>query len=487
MCKSGGIGRRAGLRIQFPKGSGGSSPFSCTIQKEYVMSDLATTGSFIPSKTAERGFFPHFTCTIVDKNETLHYMTITIPACIIETFFTTAASIQQQHIQASGLTRDSLPIAYVVQNYNMHLTEYLKEFFLKYCIINVMYHTLRTQKLPIAGEARLETIDLSIGQNGIYHFNINKAERITFQEWKYFPFKTPQRKNYKDIDRQAEHFINQEIDLLSKTTTHDIVCINDWICFDITLTDTNGNPLIADITQNFWFKITDEELENPLRDLFLGKKKQETFLSTNRGFQEYFSTVLEGHYTFLVHIIDIVPYAYMCFDQFKYYFKIKTNKDLHKKIIEVFSFRNDISQRRAMVEETLKVLIARHGFFVPHSMIIRQKKKIMELIRENPDYNVYKKQKDFTQSIDSLAHKQTRELFFIEQFAYHENITVSHEDIKAYFNLTKRKRIKEEFLYFEIPHSKNNGQEVPIPTEELYMTCLREKALNHAIYHLTKK
>lgn len=28
--RSGGIGRRPGLRIQFPKGSGGSSPPSCT-------------------------------------------------------------------------------------------------------------------------------------------------------------------------------------------------------------------------------------------------------------------------------------------------------------------------------------------------------------------------------------------------------------------------------------------------------------------------
>ncbi len=35
-CKSGETGRRAGLRIQFPKGSGGSSPSSCTIKKGVV-------------------------------------------------------------------------------------------------------------------------------------------------------------------------------------------------------------------------------------------------------------------------------------------------------------------------------------------------------------------------------------------------------------------------------------------------------------------
>ncbi|HXW86318.1 MAG TPA: hypothetical protein VEK38_03170 [Candidatus Bathyarchaeia archaeon] len=451
------------------------------------MSNLTTTDSFIPSTSIERGSFSHFTCTITEKNATLYTISITIPACIIDIFFTTAASTQQQHIQASGLSKDSLPISYVIQNYTMHLTEYLKEFLLKYCIINVMYHVLRMQKLSAAGDPRLENIELTIGHNALYHFNINKADPIHFQEWKYFPFKTPQRKNYKDIDRQAENFITQEVELLAKTTTHDIICINDWICFDITITDQAGTHLIADNTHNFWFRITDEELENPLRDLFLGKKKHESFLSSNRGFQEYFSAILEGHYTFSVTIVDIVPHAYVCFEQFKYHFKIKTNKDLHKKIIEVFSYRHDISQRRAIVEETLKVLTSRHGFFVPDAMILRRKKKIMEIIRENPDFNVYKKQKDFEQSIDHLAHRQAREIFFIEQFAYNEGIAITHQDLAAYFNLMKRKRIKEEFLYFDIPSSKHSGQEVPIPTEEMYLACMREKALNHAIYHLTKK
>ena len=34
---------------------------------------------------------------------------------------------------------------------------------------------------------------------------------ITFQEWKYLPFKAPKRKNYKDLDRQVETFLQEEV------------------------------------------------------------------------------------------------------------------------------------------------------------------------------------------------------------------------------------------------------------------------------------
>ena len=69
----------------------------------------------------------------------------------------------------------------------------------------------------------------------------------------------------------------------------------------------------------------------------------DSFETNNHGFQDFFSNQLASLYTFRVDIIDTVPYAHFCFDQFKNHFKIKTNKDMHRKMIEVFSYRNDIS------------------------------------------------------------------------------------------------------------------------------------------------
>ena len=159
---------------------------------------------------------------------------------------------------------------------------------------------------------------------------------------------------------------------------------------------------------------------------------------------------------------------------------------MHKKMIEVFSYRNDISQRHAMVEESLQALLSKHRFSVPNSLILRQEKVLLDRIKYNPDYHVYRAQKDFLQQIHELAKKQIIETIFIDKMAYHESITVTDDDIKGYLNLSNRPRTKE-FIYFDTPSFKIQGQEVPIPTEELRRFCLREKAINYAIYHLTKK
>ena len=89
---------------------------------------------------------------------------------------------------------------------------------------------------------------------------------------------------------------------------------------------------------------------------FIGKKIGDNFYTTNRSLQEFFNDQIDTQYNFNVTITDITPHAFFCFEQLKRYFKLKTNKDLHQKRIEVFSYRNDLSQRRTTVEETLKLL-----------------------------------------------------------------------------------------------------------------------------------
>jgi FKBP-type peptidyl-prolyl cis-trans isomerase (trigger factor) len=123
---------------------------------------------------------------------------------------------------------------------------------------------------------------------------------------------------------------------------------------------------------------------------------------------------------------------------------------------------------------------------VPHHLTLRQQKSIFSAIQQLPDYNVYRMQKDFFERVKQLAEKQTKEHIFIDCLACHEHLDVTNEDVKTYLNLTKRPRTKE-FLYFTYPINKYQGQNMPIPTEELKRSCLREKAINYVIYHLTKK
>ena len=233
-------------------------------------------------------------------------------------------------------------------------------------------------------------------------------------------------------------------------------------------------------------KIGDEEPDKPFQEIFIRKTNGEIFTSNNTMLQDYFADPLNTHYNFAVSILDIVPYAYFCLDQFKQHFRIKSNKEMYQKLIEVFSYRNDLSQRRTMVEESLKLLFSKHRFEIPNHLVLRQQKIVLDAIQYNPDYHVYRVQKDFKDAVKELAEKQAREEIFLDQLAYEEDIQINQQDLKNYLNLTKRPRTKE-FLHFDPPMTKIRGQEFPVLTDELGRVCLREKTLNHIIYHLTKK
>ena len=92
---------------------------------------------------------------------------------------------------------------------------------------------------------------------------------------------------------------------------------------------------------------------------------------------------------------------------------------------------------------------------------------------------------DFDDHITTLAKKQLYEIVATDYIAYTENLVINHIDIKAYFNLMQRTRTKE-FLYFNPPQTQIEGQEFPITIESIKKACIREKALNHIIHHLTR-
>lgn len=411
--------------------------------------------------------------------------TITIPVATVNRMYHEAANSQQQIAQVAGFNRGDIPIAYVKQKYKEILTSHLKEFFLRYCIASFLYQELRNRKMVIAGEPTLSNIYLEPDNDGVYTFELSVIPKISIFEWRYLPFKAPKRKNYKDLDRQVELFINDEKEL-QDSYKQEVIVPGDWINFDISITDHGNIPLFSESAQNFWFKIGQDDSENPLRELFIGKKPDAAFYSQNKDLQNYFSDQLDTNYQFKIEVKDIIPHAYFCLENFKRHFRIKTNKELQQKLIEIFSFRNDISQRREIIEEALTLLLSKHQLSIPEPLIMRQKNLILEVVKENPDYPVYRVQPDFLEQVSSLAEKQVLEMIFADQLSYHENLTVNHADLKSYLNLTNRPRMKE-FIYFDLPNTKIQDQEMPIATEDLKRSCLREKMLNYAIFHLMKK
>jgi FKBP-type peptidyl-prolyl cis-trans isomerase (trigger factor) len=404
---------------------------------------------------------------------------IEVPATIVDSVFEAAVTGQAESIDSAGFKKNNAPLDYIKTAYKNTIINYTKEFLLKFCVFDFLYEKLIVYKLFSANDPQLVSIYIEPGKPGIFKFELNSTAPIQFFDWKYFVFKAPRRKNYKDIDRQVDSFLNEELSNFSNTKNKLTTTFFDWVYFSV-------QTLKGSLTTSFWLQLSDEEIATPLRELFLEKSIGQQFATENNGLEEYLSNGLITNIPFLVTIHDIVPHAYFCIDLFKNFFKIKTQKDVHKKLIEVFSYRNDMSQRRAMVEESLELLRLKHTINVPNHLILRQKSRILNVVQKNPDYNVYKRHAHFEDYLHRLAYKQASEIVLVDQIAYAENIQVTHADIKGYLNLLKRNRTKE-FIYFELPESQKNGQAIPVVLGQIKQSCLREKTVNYIIYHLTKK
>ncbi len=413
------------------------------------------------------------------------HATVVVPSKHIDTLYQLAARAQQNNVEAPGFPKGKVPISYIEKNFTSTLLDHIKEFLYRYIVLNFLYREIQHHKLLMIGDPRLQSIILKPNEDARFTFELTLFPDVVIQEWRYYPFKAPKRKKYKDLDRQVDGFIKEERDLHKKYEAADLQ-VGDWVNFTLTLVDETGAPLLGEYTETLWLKIGDEEADVAMQELFLHRKLGDTFITQNKGLQEYFSNTIATNYNFRITILDAVPRSYFCFESFKKYFKLKTNKELSHKLIEVFSYRNDLSQRRSMAEESLKLLLSKHRFMIPNHLILRHTKHILDVLQDNPDYQVYRVQKDFKERVRELAEKQIKEMILLGQLAIQDNMHASQHDIKSYLTLTQRPRTKE-FVYFDVPHSKIDGQERPISHETLKLSCLREKALNHIIYHLTRQ
>jgi len=414
-------------------------------------------------------------------SDTTAVVHVIILQSMVKKTFEYLARIQQEHVSTLGFSTGKVPLSYIQQEFRVTLLTFLKEFFLKFCVMNFLLSQLRNHKLIIVGSPVLRNIVLEPESKGIFCFDLMLFAPLTIQEWKLLPFKSPKRKNYRDIDRQVEGFIKKEVE----AETEQKIEYGDWVCFSLTLVDHNQRPLLENFSQYFWFCLKDEEVENALQSVLLGKKVGDNFLIDKTIFYDTFTTHLDGVFPLLLKIEHAVSYKVLCFEKFKKHFRLKTQKDVHKKLIEVFSFRNDLSQRHLIVDEAFKLLLSKHRFAPPYSLVTYYEELILRDIKKTLDYSVYKKEKRFSSYVRQLAEKQVREILFIEMLAHAEELDIQNDDVCSYLNLTSRQRT-QQLLHFILPATKLNGQEIPCSEEYIKTTCFREKALNYMIYHLTK-
>jgi len=425
--------------------------------------------------------------TLKTDNISSHLLkaTVHITSNLVETIYTQTVELFKKQIQLLGFKKEEAPGEYLKENYKEEINNHLRNFLFKHLVLDFLMQQIRNQKIILTNYPRLTDIQIHPNKEADFIFNVSVADPIELKEWKHFVFRPPKRKLYKDLDKQVSLFLKKETTCFKKLRPEEIQEY-DWVCFDANLLNKKQDRLLDQYKSNFWIKINNIEIKKPFQFSLLGKKVGDSFVTSVLPLKNNFSEDIEtNQYPFLITIKAITKGNHLSLESFKTNFKLKSKLDAHKKLIEVFSYRNDISQRKAIIEELFHLLLSKHRFEVPKHFIIRRQEDILLSLRSLPDYQVYKMQKDFNEQVAMLAEKELKEEILIDQITYRENLKIDDKDIQHYLYLFNNNRLKE-FVYFKPVLEKLENTDSPLQTSLLTQAALREKTLNHVIHVLTK-
>jgi FKBP-type peptidyl-prolyl cis-trans isomerase (trigger factor) len=423
----------------------------------------------------------HITLQIMMLSSHLHKVIVGIEPRISEALIKQTVDIFR-NASFDNFSIESLSNQHVEESYKNQIRLKVKNYFFQHMVIDFIFAETFNQKLIMANYPRLSSVEMQANHAITYHFDISVADPLELKEWKHFSFKQPKRKKYKDLDKQVIAFIENRISpkKLNSTMIED----NDWVLIEALMVDGQGATINSALQSSFWIKIGHQDVTPPLITQLLGKQLNHKFFTTDLDMNEGEDGSDHRSYRFLVTIKSIIKGSHFSMDLFKSTFKLKNKVDIHNKLMEVFSYRNDVSQRKAIIDEVFHLLLSKHRFEVPKHLVLRREEYILETLMPQPDYHVYKAQSDFNECIQLLAEKQLKEEIVIDHITHHENIRADLRDMQQYLHLISNKRLKE-FIYFRPLVERIDDVQAMINVTPLAQAVVREKTLNHIIYTLT--
>lgn len=406
-----------------------------------------------------------------------------VDGSFVNSIYSKTLEIYQIYTKLSGFNKQKTPLEYLQENYKNAIDNSVKNFLFKHSVLDFLMEQMREKQICLVNYPRLIEFKKTSENQMSFLFDLSIADSLELKEWKNFVFRSPKRKRYKDLDKQVNLFIKKEIHLVKKKSL-DSIQEDDWVCIQATLLTQEQEA--DQLTNSFWIKVNTKYITKPFQATLIGKFEGDTFITDSLPLKNDFSDELEyAKYPFLIKIKAIAKGRHLYLEQFKNTFKLKSKLDVHKKLIEVFSYRNDISQRKSIIEEVFHLFLSKHRFEVPKHFVIRRIEEILGNLRQHPDYQVYKMQEDFDDQVTKLAEKQLKEEILIDQIAFKENMKIEIKDLQQYLHLFNNNRLKE-FIYFKPSLERLEDSDTLLQNGLLKQSVLREKTLNYIIYILTR-
>jgi len=407
---------------------------------------------------------------------------VTVDKTTVDPIVHQVAHLYQSYAALPGYENKQLPLEYTKSYFAAEIKQDAEEFLYKHFVLQFLLEETNRNKIITANWPRITDI-ASLDGALTYRFVLTVPPTLTLKEWKHFVFKQPERKNYKDLDNQVVNFIKEATDNARAHDKH-VSEAGDWIFFSAQLLSRETDECIFDQKHKYWIRMSSEVVLSPLQQKFFSKKVGDMFITEALPFTSQIQSAIAEPCHYQITIEAITKGAHMSLEFFKQTFKLKTRADMHKKLIEVFSYRNDISQRRSTIEELFHLLFTKHRFEMPKHIITRKKESLLSSIKKQSDYNIYKNSKNFDANLTMLAEKMLKEELMIDSIARAESIEVGTADIAHYLHLFNNERLKE-FIYFKPMVDNIEDSTIPVHEAILSQTILREKTLNYILHTLS--
>ncbi len=290
-------------------------------------------------------------------------ISIVIPKDIVKKFYDFLIKEKQKEIIVIGFEKGNVPIKYLKEHFKNIFEKTISETFFSIYVYKEIIKNIRNKGLFVNLLNIKPHIEIDLTENLLsYSYELPFYEIIKESVSYIKKIKIPIRKKYKDLDKQAETMIQIE-EKNSKKIEAQKINYYDWIKINVSIFDTNENKeVIPDYNVNLWIRISPENIDREIQSLFIGKSKNDSFISNVKCIQQFICPHSFTKYNFLIKIEDHVSNVFFSFNNFKNFFECKDNNDLQNKIIEIFSSRNDISIYRGTCQLLFKSLFDIYKF-----------------------------------------------------------------------------------------------------------------------------
>jgi len=434
---------------------------------------------------SKKNFVPAFTprsltYTIDKKSSNVWYLHVGVPAGLTGHVRDHVTKLYRQYTIMPGISCSSLPLSYTQEHFSSEIEKETLEFLHTHFVEPNVQSFLLEQGISIVNWPRFKEVTGAASSGYTFTLILSLAPQLNIHSWKSHTFVAPKRKNYTDLDIQVESFIS----CLKPTDAVEaqLVEAGDWVRFSARFKTPSEAQLLQNPTY-YWLRITNPSIATETTKQFLSKAVGDSFLLTASALNLEHESALPTDYFFQVTIENIVKTQGLSLRQVQESLGSTDHQTLHNKLIEIFSYRNDVSLRKAIIEELFYSLLNAYRFEVAPHAITRRKELLLFLMQQTPDNSVYTKQKHFATHITLLAETKLKEEALVDAIAQEEHLDTNPCDIMKYLVLASSDRLKE-FLYFSPPSEDALTSEQPCSEYILTQAVRREKALNKIIEQL---